>query len=100
PPPPALHSFPTRRSSDLGGEVARRAIAEPPRAESHVLILGDRELAARAAQVVAIGADLAREGQAVEQRPAVRAQQLLVGLALSRSEEHTSELQSLAYLVC
>src|SRR5687767_15562513 len=76
-----LHSFPTRRSSDLVVEAidpARLGVGEPalvdcpdPAVHDHgVALLGDR---------VGAGAHLH---------------------ALARSEEHTSELQSLAYLVC
>src|SRR5687767_15431770 len=57
-----LHSFPTRRSSDLASErLAKRREREPP-------VIGERQDA--------------EDGR------------------FSRSEEHTSELQSLAYLVC
>src|SRR5205814_7159206 len=75
------HSFPTRRSSDLGaaapGQLDLEIEAEPP------LVGGaedDRVLAAPAVRVAV--ADL--EGLA----------------AVVRSEEHTSELQSLRHLVC
>src|SRR5205823_12520479 len=60
-PPTALHSFPTRRSSDLDQE-------DP------------------------IGLEADRLGE-----PCVAQQ---VSILAVRSEEHTSELQSLAYLVC
>src|SRR5205823_13779176 len=85
-----LHSFPTRRSSDLGCwlplgsrapfHLLRRDIfdvsGDPPEIAAGVLDAG-----------VAVAVELVRrlhEG----------------GRARLRSEEHTSELQSLAYLVC
>src|SRR5205823_14642101 len=73
-----LHSFPTRRSSDLGGNqlgfLRLRHPGEPAR--SRRILLHD-----------AIGAE----------RPAGGDER---GRGAYRSEEHTSELQSLAYLVC
>src|SRR5438445_6759285 len=70
--PRALHSFPTRRSSDLHFPVARR------------------ELLQRGAYLQALAF---RVQSLVRRRGGVR------WLAL-RSEEHTSELQSRQYLVC
>src|SRR5205823_9724671 len=71
---PDLPSFPTRRSSDLGAAALGRAAT---------------------ARVMALRPDgdevRLRDGQAVE-GGGVR--------LVTRSEEHTSELQSLAYLVC
>src|SRR5436189_3088941 len=64
-----LHSFPTRRSSDLEAAPALYALADQPRAG--------------AADLAAVSAMLGR-----------------VGCAGTRSEEHTSELQSPMYLVC
>src|SRR5205823_12754028 len=82
------HSFPTRRSSDLRGGRSRGTPS--------VADVGDdgevdhRELCVRQAglklDVLEVGIDLE-----ARQEPRDR------GL---RSEEHTSELQSLAYLVC
>src|SRR5947207_11483410 len=67
-----LHSFPTRRSSDLRG-------AEP----------ADHRRADRRGDMVIAGRDVGRERpQGVERRLA------------ARSEEHTSELQSHSDLVC
>src|SRR5205823_13943139 len=87
-----LHSFPTRRSSDLFGERVRVETA------------GHRAAAAAPGRVVR--ARQARER--VEYDHDVPAQLDLspgviedhIGGPDVRSEEHTSELQSLAYLVC
>src|SRR5687767_15357163 len=74
-----LHSFPTRRSSDL--EMAK-TIAGPARPSRfvpqalRVAILPD-----------AVGALIGARGANIK-------------AITERSEEHTSELQSLAYLVC
>src|SRR5205823_14696318 len=75
-PPRTLHSFPTRRSSDLSGQadanlVERRVFSERDGRHDH-----------------AWRADAALGATVFHER------------ALQRSEEHTSELQSLAYLVC
>src|SRR5687767_15351166 len=77
--PPALPSFPTRRSSDLAGVFAStRTMAD----RAFVSKWLERPLPSAA--VAAARADA--EAKAAE--------------PLRRSEEHTSELQSLAYLVC
>src|SRR5205814_10328286 len=90
PPPRALHSFPTRRSSDLlnvDHYTAFVAVTHDPKIDDPALLhaferdcfyigaLGSRKThAKRAERLKAQGAD--------------------------RSEEHTSELQSLRHLVC
>src|SRR5687767_15490347 len=75
--PPRSTLFPTRRSSDLSARAAR----EPGRpAAGH-----RRGLPLSVEARPALGID-----QAGERAPQVH----------PRSEEHTSELQSLAYLVC
>src|SRR5690606_41994392 len=79
--PRDLHSFPTRRSSDLGdGRAARedgRAARALPRQEVRVVLdVEDEHAPGRA---VRVRRDAARE---------------------QRSEEHTSELQSRENLVC
>src|SRR5205823_13216329 len=88
PPLPPLPSFPTRRSSDLD-PPARRLSRESHRRRflrdvrgyggGGSLRAGDSEAAQRGADPDAL-------------RPAAS--------PIGRSEEHTSELQSLAYLVC
>src|SRR5205823_2039305 len=91
-----LRSFPTRRSSDL-----RRNISIPPRVHvSHANL--------NAVPPVAPGARDIHSGTRRRLRhprwlfPSVDAVAAAVILNeyLERSEEHTSELQSLAYLVC
>src|SRR5205823_13131710 len=93
-----LHSFPTRRSSDLAS-----ADREAQRLQS--------EMAVARAQAENFGGErgqLAIEFETVSQRVDAMTQEIAQIRELlelkrkeeSRSEEHTSELQSLAYLVC
>src|SRR5437899_12885795 len=79
-PPRDLHSFPTRRSSDLLPVVAKAG------AETFATRLGCSVLA-----VMGLS-----EWIAADEDEYIR---IAAGLA-SRSEEHTSELQSLRHLVC
>src|SRR5687767_15921794 len=74
-----LHSFPTRRSSDLGAGPGRPA-------PQHAPVRG------RVSLPTARGCDAAEDDPGHGDGPAAGGQ--------PRSEEHTSELQSLAYLVC
>src|SRR5262249_59084100 len=74
--PRALHSFPTRRSSDLPQAPDRR-----------------HGVPGEAAQALGEGLELASD------RPG-RVDQGLHVVERDRSEEHTSELQSLTNLVC
>src|SRR5207244_11344890 len=82
-PTPLLHSFPTRRSSDLrsrhsdGSSETRRAFKESPKAERHQQQLQPSVLS--------------EPGNTLTQH---------VEEAALRSEEHTSELQSPDHLVC
>src|SRR5205823_14083387 len=94
-PPRPLHSFPTRRSSDLGSTVEPTlddALAADP--DNVALLVERARLLARATHYRAAQRDYER---------ALRVDPIhgeaLRGLGV-RSEEHTSELQSLAYLVC
>src|SRR5205823_14571236 len=85
--PQDLHSFPTRRSSDLAALDTSRLAA----------MAGIRDIRREADRVLVNAAELHR---AV---PAVLGELGRQGVPLTelrRSEEHTSELQSLAYLVC
>src|SRR5947209_10669075 len=73
-----LHSFPTRRSSDLGNQIAAEDAARPA--------VDDHEIE-----------HLATRKEAHTPLPDLPHQRLI---GRSRSEEHTSELQSRQYLVC
>src|SRR5437762_6626436 len=75
---PDLHSFPTRRSSDLGDRRPEMGDRGLPRARGRARA-GDR----------------ARARDARPRRPPLRTRAPAL-----RSEEHTSELQSPMYLVC
>src|SRR5262249_60334092 len=89
PPPRALRSSPTRRSPDLAGrEPHRRPAAEPPPAPARAPA-GPADDHARVAGAAAL---LSRRREVLCQ-PALRHHR-------RRSEEHTSELQSLTNLVC
>src|SRR5207253_7060279 len=59
-------------------QIGRASIAEPSGSEPYVLILGNRELASRSADVVPIGAGVAREGKGVSHVPAVLFEQRAV----------------------
>src|SRR5690606_41302642 len=91
--PPPLHSFPTRRSSDL-----------------HALAIGEPTLAIEVTRLLARAAH-AREARRVDRGVALEVAGVLrveplrdhrahVGVEVLRSEEHTSELQSRENLVC
>src|SRR5205823_9981581 len=90
-----LHSFPTRRSSDLSASPRLAALAE---GLVVVLIFGSTLALAKAALAYLGPLTLSALRYCL-------AALLLLPLAArrereQRSEEHTSELQSLAYLVC
>src|SRR5207244_8594737 len=78
-PPPAPHSFPTRRSSDLPDHVTARLVARRPSARTPSPLLTARLVA---------------------RRPSARTPSPLLTARLVRSGEHTSELQSPDHLVC
>src|SRR5207249_12289269 len=82
--PRHLHSFPTRRSSDLARPVLRKA--EGVQAADHVerVLEGGRAKRANAARL----------------RHRLSLRQGAEGASEPRSEEHTSELQSRFDLVC
>src|SRR5205823_14146682 len=86
--PPDLHSFPTRRSSDLH-DHAETGEAEAALERGHDLVAANGQR---------------RVHEYVKRHALALARGELVGAELRvigrRSEEHTSELQSLAYLVC
>src|SRR5690625_6181894 len=85
---PDLHSFPTRRSSDLSRLHANGV-------KKVVMLTGDNR---RVAQAVAgeVGVDEVRAELLPEDKLTVVTQLQSEG----RSEEHTSELQSRGHLVC
>src|SRR5205823_11143496 len=90
-----LHSFPTRRSSDLGVEPPdqrqelrfARLLRQPVVEGAHAAAGDHFHLASDVTLARQIVAD-EHDGQSRRDT------------AVARSEEHTSELQSLAYLVC
>src|SRR5207244_10986604 len=89
PPPRDLHSFPTRRSSDLRWySSAITAPERPPRIPSSTIRAVSR---LRTASPWRADCRLASSSEAAP-RTAVRRR--------TRSEEHTSELQSPDHLVC
>src|SRR5205823_13851318 len=93
-----LHSFPTRRSSDLIGTMAERRARQKSRA--HFLQIA---LFALGLALVLMGWNWA--GWIIAGTTFLRCLERFgiarsLVLLLARSEEHTSELQSLAYLVC
>src|SRR5262249_62369036 len=86
--PPHLHSFPTRRSSDLA------TIAELRKNHANSRWLDD----AKALELdVNQGKPVSPEAQNDEDMKLLI---LASGITLIRSEEHTSEFQSLTNLVC
>src|SRR5205814_10499206 len=88
--PPHLHSFPTRRSSDLKTDHRTRALAYGRAME---------EMAQRYPQDVEVLAFYALSLQATAD-PKDKTYVNQKRSAEIRSEEHTSELQSLRHLVC
>src|SRR5947208_14554014 len=90
-----LHSFPTRRSSDLAGVVMAPVnwrLAGPEVA----FIVSDCK-----APVLFVGPEfITQVRQIKDQLPGVRSVITTEGGAPERSEEHTSELQSPDHLVC
>src|SRR5205823_8879682 len=84
-----LHSFPTRRSSDLDGEGDEPLDRQRPLRRVRP---GDRPGGRGGGGGRRSGPQRERRGRRGDAR--LRAQGRV------RSEEHTSELQSLAYLVC
>src|SRR5205823_12674660 len=89
-----LHSFPTRRSSDLERMSLRRSV-RTAHFDCHVF-----SQATMRSQSGASESPVARPRKLLPSMVSgtgTPAQSSIVG---ARSEEHTSELQSLAYLVC
>src|SRR5205823_13778227 len=97
PHPPHPHPFPTRRSSDL-------ATSDLPGGVINILTGYRKELGPVLASHMDVNAlDLAGadgDSPELERLAAENVKRVVHGRADVRSEEHTSELQSLAYLVC
>src|SRR5205823_14414938 len=89
-PPRHLHSFPTRRSSDLILAVERHRYLAADQAD----VVGFPFTGRLAGVFTRCNAAIKGAGTVSVRGAAVVIQDL------HRSEEHTSELQSLAYLVC
>src|SRR5205823_12729709 len=94
----SLHSFPTRRSSDLQDVqrwlviVAEQTMRMAGEAVARQARIENGDLAAGAAEL---------QGAGETGKAAADDDDVIHGDGLRvRSEEHTSELQSLAYLVC
>src|SRR5206468_5925841 len=90
--PRALHSFPTRRSSDLGS-IALTIAAHNSLCIGHLLIAANDEQKRRWLPPLARGEYL---GAWALTEPSSGSD----AIAVQRSEEHTSELQSRSDLVC
>src|SRR5207253_11309543 len=97
-PPPPLPSFPTRRSSDLfGQQVARRDLGLVA-SEGRFTIPVDDDSAAGVLAIHTSFYEFIAEEDIDDPTPrALLCHELTEG---SRSEEHTSELQSRGHLVC
>src|SRR5690606_42079313 len=90
--PPALHSFPTRRSSDLGRPTCRNHRGRTPMnagATLRMLDRADREVMQLSRADIGAVYEFMHKFRRNPQNP-----------GLQRSEEHTSELQSRENLVC
>src|SRR5690606_42016992 len=90
--PRALHSFPTRRSSDLVAQIAERAGGTIP---TYLMtsFATDEEVRRTGAALSTPRAPVTTFAQGISLRVTPEG-------ALFRSEEHTSELQSRENLVC
>src|SRR5205823_12413104 len=85
-----LHSFPTRRSSDLAGNMMARRGTEDPSGLGIYPNWGFSWPANRRVMYNRASCDLQGKPWDLSRKQ----------VWWNRSEEHTSELQSLAYLVC
>src|SRR5205814_2628192 len=94
PPRAYLHDVPTRRSSDL---VASAAGAEKPSSGAAISKRSTRRLRPRSAKNATVPTTRAASALA-EARKIFGSRES--GVTSARSEEHTSELQSLRHLVC
>src|SRR5207253_9711198 len=90
--PPHLHSFPTRRSSDLSWHW--NSCRKGASAACSLIFLCIENL------VCSCGADFGPPPQTTKSPIGFRPPQRRASGSLNRSEEHTSELQSSGHLVC
>src|SRR5207248_11353124 len=97
-PPPHLHSFPTRRSSDLRRQVLE-AHGRLPRSGDRAQRAVVRDARAEELRIELEG-EPRREGVGAAAGDAERPRGLRSEQVEARSEEHTSELQSPYDLVC
>src|SRR5206468_4797608 len=88
-----LHSFPTRRSSDLHGRCLSRAADVSGRAGGARLNSGLQQERTEALRLEEVTQLEHRQGEGLQRAPAGNRHR-------NRSEEHTSELQSRSDLVC
>src|SRR5205823_12724543 len=88
--PPDLLSFPTRRSSDLS----------PPTISASSFDSAARPGASASSMAAIDGVHCRCVTPCCSTLPATEARPAAAAVDAPRSEEHTSELQSLAYLVC
>src|SRR5690606_39563743 len=95
---PALHSFPTRRSSDLRDHEAGEGSVDEP----ETVIADDEEHAGEASNARGTECRNGQADAAIDRRHTAARGKVLKGIArvTCRSEEHTSELQSRENLVC
>src|SRR5205814_9463550 len=94
-----LHSFPTRRSSDLIG-AAGMIVADDLTAvgNTHAGEPGDERVRVRQWMAAILAGKRPRKIPVHMRETGAR--DVRFGVRLRRSEEHTSELQSLRHLVC
>src|SRR5438270_117379 len=64
-------------------QVLRAPLTEPTAAQAHVLVLGYREFAAGASDVVPIGVEIGGKAESVPYFPALALQQELIGLVVT-----------------
>src|SRR5207244_13185187 len=97
--PPALHPFPTRRSSDLAGKstLMRILAGVYPKGEYAGTLLVKGKVASFGGVRDAKAAGVTMIHQELGLFPELTVAE---NLLLERSEEHTSELQSPDHLVC
>src|SRR5205814_5247564 len=91
---PTLHSFPTRRSSDL---IMRVNLARFVFSQSCSLL---RRVVSRNERIISLTLSFSAATSPCASTVMERVRSPLVTAVATRSEEHTSELQSLRHLVC